>query len=90
MNIAKILQSKLKSAQGLPESINDLKESEFSGNGLSEDRQRAMKNFDLWRVSVLNKTTSEEEFHKKFTEIQALANLSDWREFLKEEYSVEE
>jgi hypothetical protein len=67
-------------------SINDLRDVEYKGGELSPQERLALKNFDRYRIVVLNKQKSEKEFHKAYTKLQVLANLSPYDEFLKEEY----
>lgn len=67
-------------------SINDLREKEFSGKQLSYDEQTALKNFDRYRISELNKQVSDMAFHERYRELQIMANLGDFSEFLKEKY----
>lgn len=76
-----------KKATGLVVSINDLRDKEFSGVKLTAEEKTALANFDRYRISVLNAQTDEQKFHYKYRQIQVIANLSDWREFLKEEFS---
>lgn len=73
---------------GITESINDLRDKEFTGARLTSDEKRALANFDAYRLHVLNNEQNEEEFHKKYRQIQVIANLGDWREFLKPEFSA--
>ncbi len=72
---------------GGAESINDLRDKEFSGKTLSADEKYALSNFDKYRLAVLNSQTDEEQFHIHYRQIQVISNLGDWREFLKDEYS---
>jgi hypothetical protein len=72
----------------LTESINDLRDKEFSGSKLSPEERFALSNFDNYRLKVLNSQENEADFHKHYRQLQVIANLSDWREFLKEEYSA--
>jgi hypothetical protein len=72
---------------GLVESINDLRDKEFSGGKLSPEERFALSNFDNYRIKVLNSQENESDFHNQYRQLQVIANLSDWREFLKEEYS---
>lgn len=76
-----------KKSTGLAVSINDLRDKEFSGIKLTQDERRALSNFDKYRINVLNAQTDEQKFHYKYRQIQVIANLSDWREFLSEEFS---
>lgn len=71
-----------KKSTGLVVSINDLRDKEFSGIKLSAEEKFALSNFDKYRLNVLNSQTDEEKFHHQYRQIQVIANLSDWREFL--------
>jgi len=82
--ISKLLNKK---ASGLVVSINDLRDKEFSGVKLSAEEKFALSNFDKYRISVLNSQTEEEKFHYQYRQLQVIANLSDWQEFLGEEFS---
>lgn len=68
--------------------INDIREKEFKEVSLSENEKLALYNFDKFRLFVLNQQDSEEIFHKKYMQLQALANLSPYEEFLKEKYVI--
>lgn len=68
-------------------SINDLRYKEFNNIELSSEEALALRNFDKFRISELNKITSDEEFHIRYRELQVMANLGDFREFMKAEYS---
>lgn len=67
-------------------SINDLRDKEFSGSRLSPEERAALSNFDRYRLNVLNSETNEEKFHYKYRQLQVIANLSDWKEFLHENF----
>tara|TARA_R110001592_G_scaffold61993_5_gene189430 strand:- start:1336 stop:1608 length:273 start_codon:yes stop_codon:yes gene_type:complete len=67
-------------------SINDLRDVEYKGEELSPQERLALKNFDRYRIDVLNSQKSEKEFHQAYTKLQVLANLSPYVEFLKEDY----
>jgi len=69
------------------ESINDIREKEFSGKPLTAEEKFALANFDTYRLRILNGQADEEEFHKHYRQLQAISNLGDWREFLKDTYS---
>jgi hypothetical protein len=77
-----------KKGSGLVTSINDLRDKEFSGIRLTEEEKTALANFDRYRINVLNSQEDDEKFHYKYRQIQVIANLSDWREFLKEDFSL--
>lgn len=76
-----------KKTTGLVVSINDLRDKEFSGIKLNAEEKTALANFDKYRINVLNSQTDEKQFHYKYRQIQVIANLSDWKEFLKEDFS---
>ena len=76
-----------KKTTGLVVCINDLRDKEFSGVKLTSEERTALFNFDKYRIDVLNAQTDEQKFHYKYRQIQVIANLSDWREFLKEDFS---
>lgn len=68
-------------------SVNDLRDREFSGEKLSAEEKTALANYDAYRISVLNAQENDEDFHAAYRQLQVIANLGDWREFLKEQYS---
>lgn len=70
------------SVSGLPVSINDLKDKEFSGQPLTEDEKKALRNFEQLRISVLNGIKDDELFHLTYQKFQVLANLNSWKDFL--------
>jgi translation elongation factor P/translation initiation factor 5A len=72
---------------GGAESINDLRDKEFSGKSLSAEEKFALANFDKYRLQVLNSQDNEDQFHLHYRQIQVISNLGDWHEFLKEEYN---
>jgi hypothetical protein len=67
-------------------SINDLRDKDFAGISLTEEEQKAINNFDKYRIEQLSKQANEKDFHNKYIQLQAMANLSPYSEFLKEEY----
>lgn len=69
------------------ESINDLRDKEFSGKSLTAEEKYALANFDKYRLNVLNSQENDEQFHIQYRQIQVISNLGDWREFLKDEYA---
>ncbi len=66
--------------------INDLRDKDFSNKDLTPQERVAIKNFDRYRIIELNKQTSEDKFHNKYMQLQVMANLTPYEEFLKEEY----
>ena len=67
-------------------SINDLRELEYNDSELKPHQRLALKNFDRYRITELNRQKTEKEFHNKYMQLQVMANLSSFEEFLKEEY----
>lgn len=76
-----------KKQHGLVVSINDLRDKEFSGIKLSSEEKYALSNYDKYRLSILNSQTDEEKFHQHYRQLQVIANLSDWREFLSDDFN---
>lgn len=74
-----------KKQTGLVVSINDLRDKEFSGIKLSAEERFALSNFDKYRITVLNSQADEEMFHHHYRQLQVIANLSHWEEFLRED-----
>ncbi len=72
----------------LPVSINDLRDKYFSGQTLMKEEKLAMMNYDQFRINYLNGSSDEEEFQKRYLELQAKANLTHYSEFLKAPYAV--
>jgi hypothetical protein len=73
-----------------PVTITDLKTKEYRDEKLSEDEAQAILNFDRFRLAELNKIKDDFEFNARFCELQIMANLADYKEFLKEEYFFSE
>ena len=67
-------------------SINDLRYRELNGIALTEEEEQALGNYDKYRTAQLNGTISDAEFHKRYKELQVIANLGDYKEFLKPSY----
>ncbi|OFY93288.1 MAG: hypothetical protein A3K10_07740 [Bacteroidetes bacterium RIFCSPLOWO2_12_FULL_31_6] len=88
-NRSKLLNNHLaKSTVSGIASINDLREKEFNGEALTQKEKHALINFDHYRINELNAITDDRAFHKRYQEIQVMANLGDYTEFLKEKYSI--
>ncbi|TND10271.1 MAG: hypothetical protein FD123_519 [Bacteroidetes bacterium] len=71
-------------------SVNDIRDKDFNGDALSEKERQALRNFDHYRLTELNKQQNDMDFHECYRKLQVLANLADYREFLKEGYFFEE
>ena len=76
-----------KKSTGLVTSINDLRDKEFSGIKLSSEEKFALNNFDKYRINLLNAQEDEDQFHQKYRQLQVIANLSDWKEFVKDGFA---
>jgi len=75
--------NKIDSKKGFfPTSINDLRDKYYDGKELSEDELLAIQNFDKYRIDYLNASETEEQFDKRYLELQAKANLSNFIDFL--------
>lgn len=66
--------------------INELKEIESSSSDLTPQQRLAIKNFDRYRFNILTSIKSEELFQREFQRLQVLSNLSNYEDFLKDEY----
>jgi hypothetical protein len=66
--------------------INDLREKDYTNKELSPNERLALKNFDRYRIAELNKQVNENNFNAKYLQLQVMANLSPYSEFLKESY----
>jgi hypothetical protein len=86
-NIKNIADFFTKKSIGGETSINDLRDKEFSGTFLSADEKCALQNYDNYRINLLNAQQDDESFHKTYRQLQVIANLGDWKEFLKADYS---
>ena len=63
-------------------SINDLRDREFSGEALTTEEKRALSNFDRFRIEELNAQLNDMQFHERYRQLQVMANLADWKDFL--------
>lgn len=63
-------------------SINDLRDREFNGDSLTQEEITALKNFDRYRIEQLNGISDDKEFHERYRQLQVMANLGDWKDFL--------
>ncbi len=82
--ISKLINKK---SVGLTVSINDLRDKEFSGIKLTAEEKFALSNFDKYRITILNAEQDEAKFHHHYRQLQVIANLSNWKEFLSEDFS---
>ena len=75
--------NKINSKAGyFPTSINDLRDKYYDGVELSEEELLAIQNYDKYRIEYLNSSENEEEFDKRYLELQAKANLASFKDFL--------
>ncbi|TAL57885.1 MAG: hypothetical protein EPN85_13010 [Bacteroidetes bacterium] len=66
--------------------INDLRDKEFQNEKLTDEEIQALLNFDRFRLTELNKVKGDFDFNARYCELQIMANIADYKEFLKEEY----
>ena len=69
-------------------SINDLRDRLDNGDSLTSEELSSIKNFEHYQITVLTKEMSDDEFSKKYQQLQVLANLGSFEEFLKDKYST--
>ena len=67
-------------------SINDLRYKEYNDLPMTEEEVTALANYDHYRIERLNGQISDAEFHQRYRELQTIANLGDFRAFLKPQY----
>ena len=70
----------------IPVTISDLKELDKNDADLSPQQRLAIKNFDRYRFKILTGIRTEDKFHLEFQRLQSLSKLTDFQEFLKDEY----
>lgn len=63
-------------------SINDIKDKYFEGEELSVEETLAMKNYDKYRLEYLNGSQDEADFDNRYFQLQVMANLHPYTEFL--------
>lgn len=68
-------------------SINDLRDEINNGKRISEEELRALQNFELYRDRELSGDLDDQAFNNKYIQLQVMANLSPFQEFLKDEYN---
>jgi hypothetical protein len=74
--------------QSLPTSINDVRDKYFNAESLNEEELEALSRFDNYRIWYLNSANGEWEFHQRYEELQAKANLSPFSDFLSKKYDL--
>lgn len=67
---------------GTPVSINDLRDREFNGEKLTDEEYLALHNYDRFRLDELNAQSNDMAFHERYRQLQIMANLADWHDFL--------
>jgi hypothetical protein len=67
---------------GIPVSINDLRDREFNGEKLTDEEYLALYNYDRFRLDELNAQPNDMAFHERYRQLQIMANLADWHDFL--------
>jgi hypothetical protein len=69
-------------------SINDLMDKYYNNEVLTDIETKAINRFNAYRIKYLNSQPNEEAFDQAYTKLQAMANLSDYKEFLNKEYDT--
>ena len=82
----KIVTQYAKALIGGTLSINDISDKEFSGKMLTPKEKAALSNFEKYRLAKLNAVTDDMAFHEMYRQLQVMANLAAYTEFLKDEY----
>lgn len=67
-------------------SINDLREMDYNNEELTPQQRLAILNYDRYRLVQLKKQTNDVNFNKTYLQLQVMANLHDYKEFLEEKY----
>lgn len=63
-------------------SINDIRDKYFDGDSLSEDEATAMGNYDKYRLQYLNGSEDEADFDQRYFQLQVMANLHPYTDFI--------
>ena len=63
-------------------SINDLREKLFDNEPITPEEEKAIENFDKYRLSKLSEVKNDSEFERTYLLIRAQANVLDYHEFL--------
>lgn len=63
-------------------SINDIRDKYFNGDKMSEEEARALENYDKFRLAHLNASEDEKDFDKRYFQLQVMANLYSYTDFL--------
>lgn len=71
-------------------SINDIRDRNNNNQKLKAEELTALQNYENFRLRELNRESNDDSFHERYRELQVIANLGDYREFLKEKYFSEE
>jgi len=68
-------------------SINDLRDIYYSEKKMTKSQRQALSNYDSYRLAVLKENELKASFRKKYMELQVMANLYPYKEFLKRKYT---
>ncbi|MCB9224526.1 MAG: hypothetical protein R2780_09730 [Crocinitomicaceae bacterium] len=63
-------------------SINDIRDKYFEGVNLDQEEALALENYDKFRLSHLNGSKDEKDFDQRYFQLQVMANLYSFRDFL--------
>lgn len=73
----------------LPVSINDLKDKYYANLPLTQEEERALENFDHYRIQQLVSVKSASKFKAVYLKIQAMANIDSYTYFLNSDIQIE-
>lgn len=63
-------------------SISDIRDRYFEDQHLSDDELSALRNFDKFRLEILNGSINPSEFDQRYFQLQVLENLHPYQEFI--------
>ena len=66
--------------------INNLKEWKILGEQLTSEQSQALDVFEEYSNRLLDQAKDDRDFQSKYVELTTLANLTHFKEFLKEKY----
>lgn len=69
-------------------SINNLKEWKILGEQLTSEQHQALEIFETYSQKYLDEAKDDREFQKRYVEITSLANLTHFKEFFKDKYTL--
>ncbi len=62
--------------------ISDLKDDYFDGIELTDEQKTALKNFDRLRLKTLSESVDDNDFQRRYFELQRKENTEDYKHFI--------